>query len=455
MLNKQALHTLLDLDLPHGFSEVLIYAEQLTTRLTYACDFIFKHSLRVNFKVTSDSDFFKASKAVRINYSSTEISGVFKVLPNGLLQQKMVSEKRPLPFIKKGLLYFYESEENQDLNYDIFSSVFYFISRYEEWQTFEKDKHKRFEAKASILYSGKFHLKPVVDLWIKEFAECLTKFYPELKFPEKKFKVISTIDVDNLFAYKAKGAIRTIGATAKDILKLDFKNLKERLLVLSGKKNDPFDIYAEVSDFCFESRIPLIYFFLFRTGTPHDRTVDPAYGAYQPVFKILKENHALFGLHPSYESSEKEGLMKAEIKDFRLKTKEEITLSRQHYLRFDIKSTPALLLENGIEADFTMGYASEPGFRAGTSHPFYYYNFNSEKAEELLFVPFCVMDGVYTVYEDLSPLVAYEQMLQLAKEVKSVNGFFISVFHERSFSDHLYEGFGILYKNLHSTLKGL
>lgn len=455
MLSKKALHTLLDLDLPHGFSEILIYAEHTTARLKYVCDFIFKHNLKLNCKITSDLALFTASQSSRISYSEKKVAGVFQLLPQGLLGEKGISENKPTSFKKNGLIYFYESKDNKDFSYDVFSAVFYFISRYEEWQSFEKDKHDRFEVKASLLYPGNFHLKPVVDLWIKEFSDALLKFYPLLKFPEKKFKAISTIDVDNLFAYKAKGLVRTLGATAKDILKGDFKNLNERLRVLSGRKKDPFDIYAEVSDFCFENRIPLIYFFLFRTGTAHDRTVNPDSRSFQTVFKTLKENYALFGLHPSYESSVNKGRMKSELQDLKLKTKEEITLSRQHYLRFDIKSTPELLMESGIEADFTMGYASEAGFRAGTSHPFFYYNFSAEKAEELLFVPFCVMDGVYTVYENVSPETAAQHMLQLAKEVKNVNGLFISVFHERTFSDHLYKGFGTLYKNLHSELKAL
>ena len=88
-------------------------------------------------------------------------------------------------------------------------------------------------------------------------------FYPGLKFPEKNFKAISTIDIDNLYAYKAKGLLRTVGASIKDILKFDLKNLRERVLVLSGKKEDPFDIYNSVSDFCFEKKIPAYLFFSF------------------------------------------------------------------------------------------------------------------------------------------------------------------------------------------------
>lgn len=102
-----------------------------------------------------------------------------------------------------------------------------------------------------------------------------------------------------------------------------------------------------------------------------------------------------------------------------------------------------------------MGFASYPGFRAGTSRPFHYYDFAKEASTELLFVPFCAMDGAYTVYDLADPDAALNSMLHLAKEVKKVNGLFITVFHERTFFDHLYMGFGTLYKKLHSRVKEL
>jgi hypothetical protein len=57
------------------------------------------------------------------------------------------------------------------------------------------------------------------------------------------------------------------------------------------------------------------------------------------------------------------------------------------------------------------------------------------------------------VYDKVDSETAYQALINLAKEVKKVNGFFITVFHERAFSNHLYPDFGTLYKNLHLQLK--
>lgn len=461
MLTKQSLYALFDLNVASHAPLIVVYTEQPLPRLNYVCQFIFEKALNVPFRITHDlKEFETTNNSLRINYSETaQALESFQVLPSGLLHQKGVSEIKPTTVLKNGMIYFYpsatESGNVKRCDFDVFSAVFYCISRMEEWQKYERDIHQRFEAPSSFLYQQKFHLKPVVDIWIEELKSALKAVYPEVKFPEKKFKTISTIDVDNLFAFKAKGWMRTLGASARDVLNRDFFNLKLRWQVVLGRKRDPFDVYADISEFCFEQRIPLIWFFLFNTGNAYDRTVNPRSNAFLRVFRALKENHALFGLHPSYHSSFKKEILRNELKSLSEKSNEPITLSRQHYLRFDIRTTPALLLREGIIADFTMGFASYPGFRAGTSRPFHYYDFDQESASELLFVPFCAMDGAYTVYDLADPDAALSSMLNLAKEVKKINGFFITVFHERTFFDHLYMGYGTLYKKLHSGVKEL
>ncbi len=457
-MDKNSLHKLLDLGIKNELSGFIIYCEKTSPRLLYVTQFIFEHVFKSRYILTNSISEFENSKLYKVNYSSTAIADSFKITPHKLLFETSVSENSPKASIKNELIYFFENEsinDNANFGYDIFSSVFYFISRYEEWQPFEPDIHGRFEARSSILFQNKMNLKPVVDHWIIELKEALQKFYPQLKFPENKFKVISTIDVDNLYAYKAKGFLRTIGAMAKDFLKFDLTNLKYRVNVLRKNTEDPFDIYSTNSDFCFKNNIPLIYFFLFRSGTKYDRTVNPRSDAFVKVFDQIRGNGANIGLHPSYYSSQNKYCLKQEVNDFSIKSQAPVIVSRQHYLKFDIKTTPHLLIQNGILADFTMGFASAIGFRAGTSFPFYYYDFNSEKQTDLLFVPFCAMDGAFFIYDQLSPDKMLSDLLEMAKELKKVNGFFITVFHERTFSNHLYPGYDQVYKNLFQKVNEL
>jgi hypothetical protein len=194
MLDTGGLRSLLGMDVSPTAPCVTVFSEKESPRLEFVCGFIFNVVLNVNFKITmSLSD--KGRTDYLLNYSQLQIPGSFHLKPQGLLFEKNITEHKPVPFFREGKICFFKSLD--DLGYDIFASVFYFISRYEEWQKFVPDQHGRFEITQSILYKNKQHLFPVVDQWIIELKEALKNKFRELQFPEKQFKIISTIDVDN------------------------------------------------------------------------------------------------------------------------------------------------------------------------------------------------------------------------------------------------------------------
>jgi hypothetical protein len=452
-LELSSLNKLFQLVPPKNAPEFIIYSSKFSDRLTYVSKFIFEGVLNCKCSVTDNKQVFKNSAAFKISYSTHSEKEIINISPYDLLFKTGVDENyRPKGTLKNGLFYLHTSDSSCDLGYDIFASVFYFISRYEEWQPFQKDKHDRFELDQSILFKDQVHLKPVVNLWIEEFKKALIKFYPELRFPNKRFQYISTIDVDNLYAYKYKGSYRVMGASGRDMITFKINNLLRRFKVLQGKANDPFDIYEEISALTKQKNIPLFYFFLQRTGTEYDRTVDPHSLAFKEVFEKLNKADVAYGLHPSYDAYKNDALLKEELGIMNSNSGKQITLSRQHYLRFNIKTTPQQLIAHGMKADFSMGFASGAGYRAGTFTPFYYYDLQNEKTTELLMVPFAIMDGVYFVYSQTDPAEAKKQILQLAEEARGLNGIFVSVFHERTFDEALYPGFGELYRFLISKL---
>ncbi len=452
-MDQVALNKLFQLAPHKNAPEFIMYSSKLSERLNYVCKFIFEHVMNCKYSVTDNKQLFKNSTAFKISYSTHSEKEIINISPYDLLFKAGVDENyRPKGIVKNGMFYLHSSDTSCDLGYDIFASIFYFISRYEEWQPFSKDKHERFELESSILFKEQMHLRPVVELWVEEFKKALIKFYPDLRFPNKRFQYISTIDVDNLYAYKHKGSYRVVGASGRDMITFKINNLLRRFKVLQGKANDPFDIYEDVSLLCKQKNIPLFYFFLQRTGTEYDRTVDPISPAFKDVFDKLNKIGIEYGLHPSYDAYKNDALLREELEIINASAGRQIDISRQHYLRFDIRTTPAQLMTHGIKADFSMGFASGAGYRAGTFTPFYYYDLKKERASELLMVPFAVMDGVYFIYSQTNANEAKKQILQMAEEVRRLNGIFISVFHERTFDEALYPGFGELYRFLISKL---
>lgn len=434
-----------------GAPTVLIFSPRESARLDYVCEFIFHRVLGLNYRISSGLADVSTGDQPCINYSEQKLPGAVQILPQGLLFETGLRSEFPTAHWEQGRFYMFRATGSTA---DIFSAVFWSISRYEEWQNAERDRHGRFEAAQSFFFRHKAHLAPVTDQWIMDLKALLLTHYPGLDVPPIKNQVISTLDVDNLYAYRHKGWLRTLGASARDLVTGQFANLGRRLSTLIGASRDPFDIYSSLSSFCSEQKLPLFCFFLFRNDTAFDRTVDPRSGAFDKILALLKDNGAVCGLHPSYFTVNEPTRLSDEVRQFSGSYGEPVTCSRQHYLRFDIRRTPRDLLANGIEADFTMGFASSPGFRAGTAYPFRYYDLEKEQALELVAVPFCAMDGAYFVYEQLSPDEALQSLTALAAEVGRTGGNFVTVFHERTFSDHLYPGFGSLYKKLHLHLKG-
>lgn len=431
--------------------QVIVYMPSISERAKFTFEFIFRQALRIGYQLTDNKSEFTGSSLVKINYSGEAIPGTVHMQPSGLLNETDLKVLKRIHHRRDNMIYFFSTPDHE-FHFDLFSSVFYFVSRYEEWLPFIADGHGRFENRASLLYMLGAHRRPMVDYWILEFkAHLLTKF-PQLQFPQKKFRCLSTIDVDNVYAYRAKPFVRSLGASAKDALAFNFQNIIERVKTLYFFKKDPFDAYDLQLELSGKHDIPLIYFFLCRHDTEHDRTIDPKHPAFSKLVKEMAKKEIPVGVHPSYFSSTETGLFRKETEMMREFSGRDINYSRQHYLRFDITSTPQHLINAGIKYDFTMGYASDIGFRAGTSMPFYYFSFSENRTLPLMAVPFEVMDGAFYIYNEIKPKVAEKETIAVAEEVKKVNGLFVTVFHDRTFGVNFFPGWKPLYLRLQATL---
>ena len=74
--------------------------------------------------------------------------------------------------------------------------------------------------------------------------------------------------------------------------------------------------------------------------------------------------------------------------------------------------------------DYSMGYADQYGFRAGTCTPFYFYDLKSESKTSLKIHPFAYMEGVLKDYYAMDTKEATNSINQLKEAVQKVNGVF-------------------------------
>ena len=141
-----------------------------------------------------------------------------------------------------------------------------------------------------------------------------------------------------------------------------------------------------------EYNVKTVFFFLIGDYSTFDTNVSASKTKYKLLIKEMVD-YARVGLHPSYFTMKNVALLKKEKERLENITNMPVTSSRQHYLRFSLPETYQHLIDLEVEEDYSMGYASNVGFRASTCTPFYFYDLYNEKATDLKIYPFYVMDA--------------------------------------------------------------
>lgn len=416
---------------------ILFYSEKITPRIRYSAQLIFTRILKVDVVFTTNKKEFIQSERPKINYSGTRFSDEIYLKPNGLLNSSGVEKPEILEVKYNGDTGFFPSSPDSLLPFDIFASAFYLVTRFEEYAESRSDKYGRFQAENSILFKYGLLQKPVVNIWAGWLKDAVQAKYPLLVFSEKKFKFISTIDVDNAWAYRNKGFWRTAAAFCKSVVKGNFSEITTRIKVFTGKKPDPYGTYSYLEKVFAGNEEKVRFFFLLGDYGKFDKNI-----SYQnkKLIRLIQKLSGKFevGIHPSFAATGTTAGNRISEEKIRLEkiTGKNILWSRNHYLRLKLPESYSDLLKAGISADFTMGYAEKPGFRAGICTPFYFYDLEKEKETGLLVVPFQVMDGTLKNYLNFSPEKAWSEVEKLMNHVKQVGGTFVGIWHNESVSDY-------------------
>ncbi len=427
---------------------LLVYTSQITPRLTYTFKHFFKRILQLEIQFTTQINEFVAHNGPKITYAKQPLSTEFFVQSHPLLFEQGVNHIDIYVHQWEDTKCFFKASEKSAIPFDVFAATFYLLSRYEEHIPHVKDIHERFPAKESIAFKNNFLDKPVIDIWAFKVKKLLQERFSDFNFPERKFKYISTIDVDCAYAYKRKGFIRTIGGFTKDIFTFHLKQFWFRLLVLLHIKPDPFDSFDWLLYMQKKHQIKTVFFFLVSEYTTYDKNISTGNIKFQSLIKHIAD-YCSVGLHPSYFTMRDFEKLKTEKKRLENIINQPVTKSRQHFLRFDLPETFQNLVDLEIEDDYSMGYASHYGFRAGTCTPFYFYDMEHEIQTPLKLFPFAVMDVTLKDYLQFSNKKAFAIMMQLAEEVKKVNGTFITLNHNETFNDYgRFKGWKHMYERL-------
>ena len=426
---------------------ILLYAHTITPRLSYIAKFIFRGILRVEYRVTNDQESFKGHQGPKINYSRENFPDGLVIRPTELLFEEGVTPKEPFVTQWDNVRIFFQTDDQSTIPFDIFAASFYLVSRYEENLPFQQDEHGRFEARQSLAYNSNFLQDPIIDQWAYMLGEVMAEYYPGFQPGTRTFRYISTIDIDNAYAFLFKGISRTLGATLRSLFNLNIEDNIRRYQTLAGKR-DPYDTYDIFFDIHQKYGIKPLWFFLVGNSGKFDDNVSVDKTAYQNLIRSISERFDV-GIHTSYKAFRNYELLNREIKKLEAIIDRDVKKSRQHYLKIHFNETYRNLIKTGIHEDYTMGYASDIGFRAGTCTPFPYYDLHSEEETELILFPFQIMDITLNQYKGYNITEAISMVEDLIEKVKQVNGTFVSIWHNEALSDHgHWKGWETVYREM-------
>ncbi len=428
---------------------ILIYTTKTTRRISYIFKLIFKELLKTDFRITNSIEEFQSSSLPKISYSHHPIGDELFFFAHDLLFENGINDQH-LVFVKYDnvQVFFPVYEHHAAMPFDPFAASFFLVSRYEEYLPFIKDEYDRFTPQDSIAYKNNFLHKPVINIWAAKIAKIIHEKFPDLIFTQRKYKFIPTIDIDLAYSYMMKGLVRTLGGYIKSIYNWDMDEFRERTNVLRGKQKDPFDTYDYLISIHQEFKLEPIFFILFSQYGQYDKNISTENKKFQSLIKLLAD-YGEVGIHPSFASNTDGEKLKDEIRLLSRVLHTDVTKSRQHFLKLVLPDTYRNLIKYDITDDYSMGYASEGGFRAGISDSFNFFDLDMDSETNLRIHPFAIMDGTLKDYKRVNASQAIEEIKQLVDEVKAVNGTFISLWHNESLSEQKrWKGWRYIYKDM-------
>lgn len=413
---------------PRSVYNVNVHIEQASPRAWHAVEQVLGSLLGWQVVRVPSADELERSVGPKLVYGTREVGGAMRITPCGWLSETGIREIDPPVTEIDGMTVLFPVKEGT-FGSDPFAAAFFSLTRYEEWVGIPKDQHDR---PVTVSLHGARHgylHRPVVDEWALRLAAVWRELDPNVPLPQRQYRQVITVDLDNGLKYLGRPLWRSFGSLARDVIKGERAEVAERVRVLQGKAQDPFviddDVFARFRD----AADRIIFFVLVAPRGEWDHAVPVDHPAYAPVLNALAKR-AEVGLHPSYFSSDKPGTSAVERDRLQAIIGNDVTKTRQHFLKLRIPETLRELERIGIKEEHSLGIHDRLGFRSGTCTPYHWYDLEQERSTSLMIHPFTVMDNTLRDKLRLDPRTAVDEVRPLIDAVKRVRGTFTGLWHE-------------------------
>lgn len=356
-----------------------------------------------NACLSLNSSFFQKAEQNWLQSESMPILPLLSWTPSeDGIEVTLVESSVPVLFGQSGLV---KKDGHWHLNMDLFGSVFFMLSRYEELVTTERDNHERFPATASIAYKAGFLDRPIVNEYLEILWSCLKALWPGLIRKKRKFRRLISCDVDHPFdlvAHSFKKTVLRVGARL-------IRDKNPKLAFYDGLNyvfkrfgSDRFDEYRNNIDWMMkvnssEGHRIAFYFIPVQTSTSKEDSNDVRNPKLSNLLKHIVDSGHEVGFHPGYDTYKFPGVFKKSADALKEAFKNEgIDFSnvggRQHYLRYNVATTPQLWEDNGFTYDTSLSFADHAGFRTGICYEYTMFNLIFRRKMQLKQRPLIVME---------------------------------------------------------------
>lgn len=331
------------------------------------------------------------------------------------------------------------------LNLDLFGSIFFMLTRYEELVSTTRDGHDRFPASASLAAQAGFLERPLVNEYVELLWAFIARLWPSLRRRRRDYRLILSHDVDNPFSAPFRGNRRSFVRLGKTLAS-DLARRRDPLLAARRVRaaadagrgchdRDPWNTFDFIMDLSERHGIRSAFYFM-TDGT--SLQFDGNYEIDDPwvralMRRISHRGHEI-GLHTSYAAYRDPCRTRLEFERLlqlcdRLGIQQPCWGGRQHYLRWQNPTTWQSCADAGLAYDSTLGFADTVGFRSGTCCEYPAFNLRTRRPLALKERPLIVMDGTLFVHQRLRGEAVVQKILDLKALCRHYRGDFTLLWH--------------------------
>ena len=270
------------------------------------------------------------------------------------------------------------------LGIDLFASVFFLLTRWEEYVIRERDQYGRFPVDKAFISKNGLLLRPLVNEYIEMLWNILLFLSHNIKRRERRFTIVPTHDIDRYYEKRIAAAKGTPPKGLKQNAVRMYYNLFNV---------DPCAAFHYLMDVSERSSVQSHFYFMAGGCTRYEGYYRIQDASIRKIIREVQSRNHIIGFHPSYDSFNDCFMWTEEKKDLELAIGQEVTEGRQHYLRYEIPRSAASWEKNGMQIDSSLGLPEAVGFRCGTGDEYYLFDILRRQRMKLKERPLIIMDS--------------------------------------------------------------